>query len=100
MMITARHFEASEALQMRLVNSVVPDSEIDQYVRDLAATIAQNAPLTIQAVKAIVRELRRDPADRDVALCDSQVRKCFESADYQEGRRAFLEKRKPVFTGK
>ncbi len=53
----------------------------------MATTIAQNAPLTIQAVKSIVRELRRDPADRDVALCDALVRKCFESADYQEGFR-------------
>jgi len=100
MLITARQFDAAEAAQMRLVNSVVSDSEIEQYVRDLATTIAQNAPLTIQATKAIVRELRRDPADRDVARCDSLVHQCFESADYQEGRRAFLEKRKPIFTGK
>jgi enoyl-CoA hydratase/carnithine racemase len=99
-MFTARQFDAAEAAQMRLVNRVVPDDAIERYVQDMAVAIAQNAPLTIQAVKAIVRELRRDPADRDAALCDSLVRKCFESADYQEGRRAFLEKRKPIFTGK
>jgi enoyl-CoA hydratase len=99
-MFTARQFDAVEAAQMRLVNRVVPDDTIERYVQEIATTIAQNAPLTIEAVKSIVRELRRDPADRDVALCDALVRKCFESADYQEGRRAFLEKRKPIFTGK
>ena len=66
-------------------------------MRDLAETIAGNAPLTIRAVKRIVRELRRD--DPDVAACDALVKQCFESADYREGRQAFLEKRKPVFRG-
>jgi enoyl-CoA hydratase len=51
-------------------------------------------------VKGTVRELLRDPAERDLARCESLVKQCFESADYQEGRRAFLEKRKPLFTGK
>jgi enoyl-CoA hydratase/carnithine racemase len=82
-----------------LVNHVVPDAEIETYVSDLAETIAGNAPLTIRAVKLIVRELRRNPNDADVAACDELVRQCFESADYREGRRAFLEKRKPVFRG-
>jgi enoyl-CoA hydratase/carnithine racemase len=53
--------------------------------------------LTIRAVKRIVRELRSDAPD--VAACDALVRQCFESADYREGRKAFMEKRKPVFRG-
>ena len=85
---------------MGLVNRTVPDGEIDDYVRKMAETIAGNAPLTIRAVKSIVRELLRDPAMRDAAKCDLLVQQCFESADYREGRRAFLEKRKPVFSGK
>jgi enoyl-CoA hydratase len=99
MLFTGRHVDASDALRMRLVNRVVPDGEIDVHVQQLAETIAGNAPLTIRAVKSIVRELLRDEKDRDLAACDDLVNRCFESADYQEGRRAFLEKRKPVFTG-
>jgi enoyl-CoA hydratase len=97
MLLTARQFDSAHAAQTGLVNHVVPDGEIEQYVRDLAETIAGNAPLTIQAVRRIVRELRRDQPD--VAACDALVKRCFESADYREGRSAFMEKRKPVFRG-
>jgi enoyl-CoA hydratase len=100
MLFTARQFDASEAFHMGLVNKVVPDGEIEDYIGNMAETIAGNAPLTIRAVKGIVRELLLDPAARDVAACDALVKQCFESADYEEGRRAFLEKRKPVFSGK
>jgi enoyl-CoA hydratase len=100
MLFTARHVDASDALRMGLVNRIVADTEIETYVRDLAETIAANAPLTIRAVKGIVRELLRDEKDRDAAACDALVRQCFESEDYKEGRKAFLEKRKPVFTGR
>ena len=97
MFLTARQFDAADALRTGLVNHVVPDSEIESYVREMAETIAANAPLTIRAVKRIVRELRNE--DPDVAACEALVRQCFESADYREGRKAFLEKRKPVFRG-
>ena len=93
MLYTARQFDAAEALRIGLVNRVVPDAAIESTVQELASTIAENAPLTIRATKAILR-------DRDPACCEALVRACFESADYQEGRRAFLEKRKPAFTGK
>jgi enoyl-CoA hydratase/carnithine racemase len=99
MLLTARQFDSAQAARIGLVNHVVPDAEIETYVRDLAETIAGNAPLTIRAVKRIVRELRRNPNDADVAACDALVKRCFESADYREGRQAFLEKRKPVFRG-
>ena len=100
MLFTARQFDAAEAGAMGLVNRVVPDREIEDYVRLMAETIATNAPLTIAAVKGIVRELLRDSGVPDTEACDLLVRRCFESADYQEGRRAFLEKRKPIFKGR
>ena len=84
---------------MGLVNRVVPDSDIEAYVCGLSETIAGNAPLTIRATKRTVRELLGDARDRDDAESDLLVQQCFDSADYEEGRRAFLEKRKPVFTG-
>lgn len=98
-MFTARQFDAVEALGMGLVNRVVSDTEIETQVRQLAETIAGNAPLTLRAVKTTVRELLRDESERDVAKCDALARACFESQDYQEGRRAFMEKRKAVFKG-
>ena len=100
MLYTARQFDAAEALRIGLVNLVVPDVEVEDAVRAMASTIAENAPLTIRAVKAILRDLERDPAGRDTARCEALARACFESSDYREGRRAFLEKRKPVFGGK
>jgi len=97
LLLTARQFDAAKAAQTGLVNHIVADAEIENYVRDLAETIAGNAPLTVRAVKRIIRELRNDRPD--VAACDALVKQCFESADYREGRAAFMEKRKPVFRG-
>jgi enoyl-CoA hydratase/carnithine racemase len=96
---TARLFTAAEAYAMGLVNRVVPDGEVEGCVADYARTIAANAPLTVAAVKAIVGEVLKDPAARDLARCEELVRTCFASRDYVEGREAFLEKRPPRFIG-
>jgi enoyl-CoA hydratase/carnithine racemase len=96
---TARLFDAVEAKDMGLVNRVVPAGELDAYVAEYAARITANAPLTILALKAAVGELGKDADERDMARCDALVDDCFKSQDYLEGRSAFLEKRKPEFTG-
>jgi enoyl-CoA hydratase/carnithine racemase len=96
---TARLFAAAEAHQMGLVNRVVPDEEVAAYVADYARTITDNAPLTVASVKAIVGETQKDPAERDLARCAALVDACYASQDYVEGRRAFMEKRKPRFVG-
>jgi enoyl-CoA hydratase len=96
---TARQFNAEEAKTMGLVNRVVPGTELEDYVKKYAETIARNAPLTIKAVKKVVGEILKDESKKDMAGADEIVKACFRSKDYIEGRDAFMEKRKPVFTG-
>ena len=59
-----------------------------------------NAPLTVRAAKVAIREALKDESARDLTLCKRLVDECFASADYTEGRTAFMQKRKPVFTGR
>ncbi len=95
---TARHFSAVEAQGMGLLNRVVPDAELESYVRGYCATIGDNAPLTMRALKRTVGELVKG-ADGDLDAADAVTKACFDSQDFIEGRRAFMEKRRPVFRG-
>jgi enoyl-CoA hydratase len=97
---TARQFTAEEALTMGLINRRVPEAELESFVRGYAQTIADNAPMTVASIKTIVDEVMKDESQRDMALCQRVVDACFASADYVEGRTAFMEKRKPVFIGR
>jgi enoyl-CoA hydratase len=97
---TARQFDAEEARAMGLVNRVVKAAELEAYVKKYADAIGANAPMTIATTKFIIGEALKDESKRDLAKCAAMVKKCFESDDYVEGRRAFMEKRPPVFTGR
>lgn len=97
---TARIFDADEALAMNLLNRLVEESKLGDAVAEYAGMIAANAPLTIASVKLSVANALMDPDKRDLAACLAAELACFQSADYQEGKKAFTEKRRPVFNGR
>ncbi|MGI4953882.1 MAG: enoyl-CoA hydratase [Janthinobacterium lividum] len=99
LLFSGDRIDAAEALRLKLVNRVVPAAELEATVDKLARTIAGNAPLSVTGMKLISNNVLLDPAQRDMAAVDQAVLICFDSADYTEGRTAFMEKRKPAFRG-
>ncbi len=98
-LMTGERFDAREAERVGLVNKVVPVAELEATVAKLTATLAQNAPLSLKTNKMTVKAVLQDAGDRDMAAIRAAMAACFDSNDYREGRRAFMEKRKPAFTG-
>jgi enoyl-CoA hydratase/carnithine racemase len=99
-MFTGRFLDTAEALRIGLINFETEEADLEQKVRDYAAIIAGNAPLTIRAAKATVQAYE-DYSDAMVTpQVNALIDACFNSEDYKEGRAAFGEKRKPQFKGR
>ncbi|MBA5777623.1 enoyl-CoA hydratase/isomerase family protein [Stappia sp. F7233] len=97
---TARQIGAAEALKIGLIDRIAPADGLDVEIGSLVAAISENAPLTIQAAKAAIDAVSGDPDRTDWAHVRNLAEACFDSADFAEGRRAFLEKRVPRFSGR
>ncbi len=99
-LFTAKRYTAEEALRMGLIEDVVAPEDLEATVRDYATTIAENAPMSIRAAKLTVRQVLSDESRRDLAMLERLADEASNSEDFAEGRRAFMEKRKPVFVGR
>ena len=100
LLLSARRIGAEEAQRIGLINQAVPDDALEAEALALAGEIARNAPLAIQAARLGIAAVLQDPAQRDLARLEALAATCADSADYREGRTAFMEKRLPRFTGR
>jgi enoyl-CoA hydratase len=100
MVLLGRHYGAEDIRRLGLVHRMLPDhATLQSETEAMAAELAANAPLSLAAAKVTFRELTRRDGPPDLALAQEWADRCYASADYAEGRRAKMEKRKPDFRG-
>jgi enoyl-CoA hydratase len=100
LMYTGMPIDSAEAVRIGLVDRVIPNAELWNATLDIARTIAGNAPLAIRAARITIAQILKDPGDRDMNAIKEIATACMDSEDFREGRRAFMQKRKPQFRGR
>ena len=98
-MFLGRRYPAEEGLAMGLVHRVLPDEELESFTTEVLNTLIANAPLSIANSKTQIEEYVKSAGSADHARMQAAIERCAKSADYEEGRRAFMEKRKPRCNG-
>jgi enoyl-CoA hydratase/carnithine racemase len=99
-MFLGRRYSCVEALHMGIVHQAVPDAGLEAFAAKILASLSENAPLAIANSKTIIEEYVKSSGLPDAALMRAAMERCAKSADYEEGRKAFMEKRRPRFEGK
>jgi len=99
-MFLGRRYDAEDAARMGLVHHVFGDAALESEVEKVLATLCENAPLAIANSKTIIEEFVKAEGAPDHAAMAAAMERCAKSADYEEGRKAFMEKRKPRFQGR
>lgn len=100
MLFSAELVDATEALRIGLVNTVVAPEDLMPTVKGLAQRIIANGPLAVRLCKAAINEGLQTDIDRAMTIEADLFGLCFSTADQKEGMLAFLEKRKAAFTGR
>ncbi|MDP7639934.1 MAG: enoyl-CoA hydratase-related protein [Candidatus Hydrogenedentes bacterium] len=95
--LTAKRIGAEQALAMGIIHEMYEPEDFEEAAKTTALTVAENAPKTLRSIQESVRQAILPPEERDLKVLQRLARECFASKDYQEGLRAFAEKRKPRF---
>jgi enoyl-CoA hydratase len=99
-MFSARRLKSEEALRIGLINRVVDAEELEKETIAYAEVLASNAPLSMQASKYFINQLGLEHAERNEARMEAMQREAAASEDFKDATRSFMEKRRPVFTGR
>lgn len=98
--LSARPFNAVQALQMGFVSQVHPFEQFESLTSTYIQMVSENAPLTMTAAKSAINHFLKGPSEGDVSQINVLIESCYSSEDYSEGRKAFAEKRTPQFKGR